>query len=88
MTKPLVASAPSRGQQAPRRPLNSILATASTAHDLDKSHRKAATAKVLLRRSLEMRPIAAARKKRESIIQFVFRLSRLLAAQLKERGRI
>ncbi|QGM46999.1 hypothetical protein [Methylocystis heyeri] len=88
MTKPLVASAHSRAQQAPRRPLNSILATASTAHDLDKSHRKAATAKVLLRRSLEMRPIAAARIKRESIIQFVFRIGRLVAAQFKERGRI
>jgi len=88
MTKTLVVSMHSRSQQAARRPVNSILATASTAHDLDKTHRKAAKAKVLLRRSLEMRPIAAARKKRESIIQFVFRLSRLVAAQVKERGRI
>jgi hypothetical protein len=73
---------------APPRPLNSILATASTAHDLDKAHRKAAKAKVLLRRSLEMRPIATARKNHESLVQFVLRLGRLVAAQVKERARI
>ena len=67
MTKTFVAAENPRAAQPPQPPVNSILAAATTARDLDISHRKAAKAKGFRYSSNrsangESRPILSARK--------------------------
>ena len=77
---------------ASRAPLNSILAAATTARDLDIAHRKAAKANGLRHSSNrspngEFRPILSAKQRDESLPQFVLRIVRLVAVQVRERGK-
>ncbi len=90
MIKPIVATKSLRVGKASRPPVNSILAAASTAHDLDTAHRKAAKAKALRgHRSFDgqSRPSISAKQRHETLFQFVLRLGRLVAVQVKERGK-
>jgi len=92
MTKTFVAVEDPRPVQPPRPPINSIVATATTAHDLDIAHRKAAKAKSFRQSSHrsptgEFRPILSAKQRDESLIQFVLRIVRLVAVQVRERGK-
>jgi hypothetical protein len=89
MTKTLVAVKNSPLQP----PLNSIVAAAKTAHELDAGRRKAVKAKVS-RYSPSFRssdgqspPITSFKQRHESLIQFVLRLGRLVAVQIRERGK-
>ena len=69
--------------------MNSIMATVTTARDLDIAHKKAAKAK-RSRHSLhnEIRPILSAKQRDESLIRFVLRVGGLVAAQIRARGKI
>ena len=77
---------------ASRAPLNSILAAATTARDLDIAHRKAAKANGFRHSSNrspsgESGPILSARQSDESLMRFVLRVGRLVAVQIRERGK-
>ncbi len=92
MTKTFVAGQTPRAVQPSRAPMNSILAAATTARDLDIAHRKAAKANGFRHSSNrvpngELRPILSARQSDESLIQFVLRVGRLVAVQIRERGK-
>ena len=92
MTKTFVAVENPRAVQPSRAPMNSIMATVTTARDLDIAHRKAATAKGFRHSSnrsstSESRPILSARQSDESLIQFVLRVGRLVAVQVRARGK-
>ena len=92
MTKTFVAGENPRAVQPSRAPTNSIMAAVTTARDLDIAHRKAAKAKGFRHSSnrsstSESRPILSARQSDESLIQFVLRLARLVAVQIRERGK-
>ena len=69
--------------------MNSIVATATTARDLDIAHRKAAKAKGFRHSSNnEFRPILSAKQRDESLMRFVWRVGRLVAAQIRARGKL
>jgi hypothetical protein len=89
MTKTFVAAKNPGAAQPSQPPVNSILAAATTARDLDIAHRKAAKAKGFRHSSNrnEFRPILSAKQRDESLIQFVLRVGRLVAVQVRERGR-
>jgi hypothetical protein len=92
MTKTFVAVKNPRAVQPSQPPINSILAAATTARDLDIAHRKAAKAKGFRHSSNrssngELRPILSAKQSDESLIQFVLRLGGLVAAQIRARGK-
>jgi hypothetical protein len=92
MTKTFVAVKNPRAVQPSQPPMNSIVATVTTAHDLDIAHRKAAKAKGFRHSSNrssngEFRPILSAKQRNESLIQFVLRVGRLVALQIRERGK-
>jgi hypothetical protein len=92
MTKTFVAAKNPSAAQPSRPPINSIMATVTTARDLDISHRKAAKAKGFRHSSHrssngELRPILSAKQSDESLIQFVLRVGRRVAAQIRERGK-
>ena len=92
MTKTFVAVENPRAVQPSRAPMNSIMATVTTARDLDIAHRKAAKAKGFRHSSnrsstSESRPILSARQRDESLMQFVLRVCRLVAVQVRERGK-
>jgi hypothetical protein len=89
MTKTFVAV---KNVQPSQPPINSIVATVTTAHDLDIAHRKAAKAKGFRHSSNrssngEFRPILSAKQRDESLIQFVLRVGRLVALQIRERAK-
>ncbi len=92
MTKRIVAVTTPLAAHPSRPPMNSIMAAAKTAHDLDIAHRKAAKAKGLRYASNrsptgQFRAIPPARGRDESLIQFVVRVGRLIAVQFQERGK-
>ena len=92
MTKTFVAVENPRAVQPSRPPINSIMAAVTTARDLDIAHRKAAKAKGFRHSSNrspngEFRPILSARQRDESLIQFVLRVGRLVAVQVRARGK-
>ena len=92
MTKTFVAVENSRAVQPSRAPTNSIMAAVTTARDLDIAHRKAAKAKGFRHASSrspngELRPILSARQSDELLIQFVLRVCRLVAVQVRARGK-
>jgi len=74
-------------------PLNSIVAAAKTAHELDAARRKAVKAKAsryspsFRSSNGESRPITSFKQRHESLIQFMLRLGRLVAVQIRERGK-
>jgi hypothetical protein len=92
MTKTFAAVQNPRADQPSQPPINSIMATVTTARDLDIAHRKAAKAKGSRHSSnrspnAEFRPILSAKQRDESLIQFVLRVGGLVAAQIRARGR-
>jgi hypothetical protein len=88
MTKTFAAVQNPRADQPSQPPINSIMATVTTARDLDIAHRKAAKAKGFRHSSNnEFRPILSAKQRDESLIRFVLRVGGLVAAQIRARGR-
>jgi hypothetical protein len=90
MTKPIATTKKPRVGQTSRPAMNSILAAASTAHDLDAAHRKAAKANALHRHrgpDNQLRPIMPIKRRDETLFQFVMRLGHLVATQIRERGK-
>ena len=92
MTKTFAAVQNPRADQPSQPPINSIMATVTTARDLDIAHRKAAKAKGFRHSSHrsssgEFRPILSAKQRDELLIQFVLRIGRRVAAQIRARGR-
>ena len=92
MTKTFVTVKNPSAVQPLQPPINSIVAAAKTAHDLDIAHRKAAKAKGFRKSSNrssngEFRPIPSAKQRDKSLIQFVLRVGRLVAVQFRERGK-
>ena len=92
MTKTIAAVTNSRAAQPPQPPVNSILAAATTARDLDIAHRKAAKAKGFRHSSHrssdgELLQILSARRRDESLIGFVLRVGGIVAAQIRARGK-
>jgi hypothetical protein len=91
MTKSIVTVENPRSVQLLRAPVNSILAVAQTAHDLETAHRKAAKAKAFRRApnhaSLdgEFRPITSVKRRHGLLIPFVLRMVRLVAVRLRGR---
>ena len=92
MTKTFVAGNDPRAVQPSRAPMNSILAAATMARDLDIAHRKAAKANGSRHSSNrspndEFRPILSAKQRGKSLMRFVLRVGRLVAVQIRERGK-
>ena len=89
MTKTFVAVQNPRADRRSEPPMNSIVATVTTARDLDIAHKKAAKAKGFRHSSNnEFRPILSAKQRDELLIRFVLRVGGLVAAQIRARGRI
>jgi hypothetical protein len=92
MTKSFATGDDSRAIAPSGPPINSILAAATTARDLDIAHRKAAKAKGARHASNrsaknETRPVLPG-KQDESLIGFVVRVGRLVAVQIRARGKM
>jgi len=91
MTKSIATIKNPSDVQLSRPPVNSILAVAQTAHDLETAHRKAAKAKAFRRAANhasldgEFRPIISVKRRHESLIPFVLRMARLVAVQVRGR---
>ena len=92
MTKTLAAVTNSRAAKPSQPPVNSILAAATTARDLDIAHRKAAKAKGFRHSSErgsngELRPMLPAKQRDELLLRFVLRVGGIVAAQIRARGK-
>ena len=92
MTKTFAAVQNPRADQPSQPPMNSIVATATTARDLDIAHRKTAKSKGLRHSSNggssgDLRPILSAKQSDELLIQFVLRVGGLVVAQVRARGK-
>lgn len=87
MTKTFVAVGNPRAVQPSRPPLNSILAAAKTAHELDVAHRRAAKAKGFKAYVNRSSNGDFRQRRGESLISFVSRVARLVAVQFRERGK-
>jgi hypothetical protein len=90
MTKNFVIKNP-HAVQPLQPPINSIVAAAQTAHDLDAARRKTTTAKPFRHTQNqanldgEFRSIISAKQRHESLVPFVLRMVRLVAVQVRER---
>ncbi len=91
MTKSIATVKNPRAVQLLQPPINSILAVAQTAHDLETAHRKAAKAKAFQRAANharldgEFRPIMPVKRRQGWLHPFVLRMVRLAAVQLRGR---
>ena len=92
MTKTFATGDNPRAAPPARPPMNSIVAAATTARDLDMARRKAAKANGFRHSSNpsakgEFRPVLSAKQRDELLMKFVLRVGRLVAVQVRERGK-